>query len=92
MDSQARFAPVAGRRKFSYRSILFAAVFVIALVVSVGIDAAGVLEYFKVVAGAANDTLELGAIMTVASIAPMLAMGFSITADYEEHDRLNGRG
>ncbi|HXX25242.1 MAG TPA: hypothetical protein VEJ40_01145 [Pseudolabrys sp.] len=92
MDTQSRFAPVEGRRKFSYRSILFAATFIIVLVASVCIDTAGILEYFKVVAGAANDTLALGAILTVASIAPLLAMGFSVTADYEEHERLNSRG
>jgi len=57
------------------------------VIVAVCIDVTGVLEYFRVVAGTANDTLEMGATITVASIAPLLAAGFSISADYEQNDR-----
>jgi hypothetical protein len=84
-DRKHRF--VAGLPTFSYRSIILGAAFIATLIVAVCIDVTGVLEHFRVVAGTANDTLEMGAIFTVASIAPFLAAGFSISADYEQKER-----
>ena len=72
---------------FSRLSIILGAAFIATLIAAVSIDVTGVLEYCKVVAGTANDTLELGAIVTVASIAPFLAAGFSISADHERNAR-----
>jgi len=85
MDYQQKKNPLAGLGKFSLRSLLFGAVFVTALVVAVCVDAAGVLEYCKVIGGPSDSMMELGAAITVASIAPFLAMGFSISADAERN-------
>jgi hypothetical protein len=81
MDYQQKKNPLARLGQFSLRSLLFGAVFIIALVVALCVDTAGVLEYCKVISGSSDSTLEMGAIITVASIAPFLAMGFSISAD-----------
>ena len=66
---------------FSAQSLLFSGVFVIALVAAASIDLAGVLEYFKVISGSSNSTMEWGAIITTGAGAPFLAMGFSVAAD-----------
>ena len=83
MDYQRKKNLLAKLGQFSLRSLLFGAIFTIALVVAVCVDTAGVLEYCKVIGGTADPTMELGAIITVATIAPFLAMGFSISADVE---------
>jgi len=87
MYNHQKQAPVKGRRKFSHRSIILGAAFIAAVFAAACVDVTGVLQYFRVVAGTANDTLEMGATITVASIAPLLAAGFSISADYEQNDR-----
>ena len=87
MNNDWRHALLSGPRKFSHRSIILGAAFFATIIAAVCIDVTGVLEYFRVVAGTANDTLEMGAIITVASIAPFLAAGFSISADYERIER-----
>jgi len=87
MDNSREPAPLSGPRTFSHRSVILGVAFVATVIVAVCIDVTGVLEYFRVVAGTANDTLEMGAIVTVASIAPFLAAGFSISADYKQNGR-----
>jgi hypothetical protein len=87
MNDHRKYAPVSGSRTFSYRSVILGAAFIATLIAAVCIDVTGVLEYFRAVAGTANDTLEMGAIITAASIAPFLAAGFSISADYEQNGR-----
>ena len=83
MDYRPRETLPTWLRKFSLRSLAFGALFIIALVAAAFIDVAGVLEYWKVISGPSNSTLELGAVLTVASIAPLLAMGFSVSAELE---------
>jgi hypothetical protein len=85
MDYRQRQALPAALRKFSLRSLLFGAVFIAALLGATFIDLTGVLEYCKVIGAPSSSTLELGAILTVASIAPFLAMGFSVSADLERN-------
>jgi hypothetical protein len=83
MDYRQREARPTGLRKFSLRTLAFGALFIVALLAAAFIDVAGVLEYCKVIGGPFSSTMELGAILTVASIAPFLATGFSISADFE---------
>jgi hypothetical protein len=85
MDYRQREALPTGLRKFSLRSLAFGALFIVVLLVAAFIDGAGVLEYCKVISEPFSSTMELGAILTVASIAPFLATGFSISADLERH-------
>lgn len=85
MDYQQKKTLLTRFGQFSLRSLLFGAVFITALVVAVSVDTAGVLEYCKLISGSFDSTLEVGAIITVASIAPLLAMGFSISADVERN-------
>jgi hypothetical protein len=85
MNDYRKAAPVSGPRAFSRRSVIFGVAFIATLIVAACIDVTGVLEYCKVVVGTANDTLEMGAIVTVASIAPFLAAGFCISADYKQN-------
>jgi hypothetical protein len=66
---------------FSAQSLLFAGIFVIALVAATSVDLTGVLEYFKVIGGSSISTMEWGAIITTGASAPFLAMGFSMAAD-----------
>ena len=87
MSNDRNQTSASGPRKFSYRTVILGVAFIVTLVAAVGIDVTGVLEYLKVVGGPAQDTLEIGAIFTVASIAPFLAAGFSVTADYEQRGR-----
>jgi hypothetical protein len=87
MDNDREPAPLSGQRAFGRRSVILGVAFFAMLIAAACIDVTGVLEYCKVVAGAANDTLEMGAIFTVASIAPFLAAGFSISADFEQNER-----
>jgi len=68
---------------FSAQSLLFAGVFVIALVAATSVDLTGMLEYLKVIGGSSTDTMEWGAIITTGATAPFLAMGFSMAADFE---------
>ena len=67
--------------EFSLRSLLLGAVFIIALVVTVFIDLAGLLQYFGLVSGLPPTTLETGAAITTATAVPLLVMGMSISAD-----------
>ena len=71
------------RREFSLRSrsMLFGAVFIVALIVAIFIDLAGVLQYFNLVSGVPSSTLAIGAAITAATVVPLLAMGMSMSAD-----------
>jgi hypothetical protein len=72
------------RYGFSVKSVLIGAVFIVTLAVAVFIDADALLEYFSLISGPVNSTLELGGIITAAAAIPLLAMGMSI-ADDEMH-------
>jgi nitric oxide reductase large subunit len=57
------------------------AVFIIAVVVAIFTDVAGMLQYFNLVSGLPSTTLEIGAAMTAATVVPLLLMGMSISTD-----------
>jgi hypothetical protein len=67
--------------EFSRRTVLSGGLFISTLVVAVFVDLDGLLEYFKLVTGSAFTTVETGAVITLASAVPFLAMGMSISAD-----------
>jgi hypothetical protein len=67
--------------ELSLRTLLFGALFIATLGVASYVDLTGLLEYFKVVRGAAAETLETGATISAACAVPFLAMGMSIAAD-----------
>jgi membrane-bound ClpP family serine protease len=85
MDYQQREVFRAKLHKFSRQTVLFGALFIITLVVAVFVGLDGVLEYFKLVTGSPLTTLEMGAIIFSACVAPFLAMGMSITADMDRN-------
>jgi hypothetical protein len=74
------------RREFSLRSMLFGAVFIVALVVAFIIVLAEV-QYFGLVSGLPPTTLEIGAAITTATVVPFLLMGMSISADMNRNKR-----
>lgn len=73
-------------RLSSRRSMAMGAVFIVTLVAAVFVDADALLKYLSVIGGSAGTSLEIGAILTAAAAAPLLAMGMSI-ADDEMHGR-----
>jgi hypothetical protein len=80
----------ARRREFSRKTVLLGAIFIVTLVAAAFVDLDGVLEYYKLISGSAPMTLETGAIISMASAVPFLAMGMSISADM--HRKESGRG
>jgi hypothetical protein len=70
--------PTTKHREFSIRSILFGAIFVTALAAAIFIDVTGLFDLVK---GSSVETLEMGAMITVGTVVPMLAMGASISLD-----------
>ena len=75
------------RREFSPRSMLFGAVFIVALGAAIIIDLAGVLQYFGLFSGLPPTTSEIGAAITTATVVPFLLMGMSISADMNRNKR-----
>lgn len=69
------------RREYTVRSMLLIAVFTITFVAAVFVDLAGLLQYGGLVSGLPSTILETGALITAASIFPLLVMGMSISAD-----------
>jgi hypothetical protein len=67
--------------EFSLRTLLLGALFIATFGVASYVDLTGLLEYFKVVKGAAAMTLETGATISAGCAVPFLAMGMSIAAD-----------
>ena len=67
--------------EFSRRTWLFGALFIATFGVASYVDLTGLLEYFKIVRGAAAMTLETGATISAGCAVPFLAMGMSIAAD-----------
>jgi len=61
--------------------MLLGAVFIVALVVAIFIDLAGLMQYFNLVSGLPQTTLEMGAAITAVIVVPLLVMGMSISAD-----------
>ena len=75
------------RREFSLRSMLFGAVFIVALGAAIIIDLAGMLQYFGLFSAFPPTTLEIGAAITTATVVPFLLMGMSISADMHRDKR-----
>lgn len=71
------------RHEFSRQTVLFGALFIIALVAVVFVGLLGVLQYFNLVSGSPLTTLEIAAIICAVSVFPLLAMGMSISADMD---------
>ena len=78
--------PTARHREFSIRSMLCGTVFISMLVAAVIVDLAALLQFSGLISGLpANilktSILEIGGILTVLTIFPLLAMGMSISMD-----------
>ena len=67
--------------ELSLRTLLLGAVFIITFIVAIFVDMAGVLQYFNLVSGLPQTTLETGAAITAATIVPLLMTGMSISID-----------
>ena len=67
--------------EFGRRTWLLGALFIATLGLASFVDLTGLLEYFKIVRGATQMTLEAGATMSAGCAVPFLAMGMSIAAD-----------
>ena len=67
--------------ELSLRTLLLGAVFIITFIVAIFVDMAGVLQYFNLVSGLPQTTLETGAAITAATIVPLLITGMSISID-----------
>jgi hypothetical protein len=85
MHDRLRKVLTATRREFSRKTVLFGALFVGTLAVGAFVGLDGVLEYYKLIRGSAPMTLETGAIISMASAVPFLAMGMSISADQDRN-------
>lgn len=69
-----------GHRQLGHQSMIFAAAFIVTLIVGIFFGSDGLLEYFKVFRGASTTTLEAGAILILASAIPFIGMGMAIGA------------
>lgn len=69
------------RHEFSRRTLLWGALFILAIVVGTFVDIDALLDYLKVLHGSASEAVEFGAVIFAASAVPFLAMGMSISAD-----------
>jgi hypothetical protein len=87
MDYQKKEAFTAKHREFSHRTIGLAAVFVVTFVAAVFVDLDGLMHYFNIIGRASPMTLETGAIISLASAIPFLAMGMSISKDVYQSRR-----
>jgi len=81
MDYRQRNGFLSLRHEFSRRSLLWGALFILAIVVGTFVDVDALLDYLKVLHGSASETVEFGAVLFAASAVPFLAMGMSISAD-----------
>ena len=71
------------RGEFSRRSVAFGALFIVTAVVAVFVDLVAVMHYFNIIGRMSPITLETGAIISLASAIPFLAMGMSISDDMD---------
>jgi hypothetical protein len=81
MDYRQRNGFALLRHEFSRRTLLWGALFILAIVVGTFVDVDALLDYLKVLHGSASDTVEFGAVMFAISAVPFLAMGMSISAE-----------
>lgn len=73
--------------EFSHQSLLLAAAFIIALIVATIIVLVEVLQYFGLVSGLPPTIVEIGATILALTVAPLLLMGMSISADMDRNKR-----
>lgn len=88
MRDQSRNLFATVHRQFSRQTLVLAGLFITALTVSILVSADGLLEYFKVIAGRPATTLEVGAMLFVATTVPFLAMGMSISGEAMEREKM----
>ena len=88
MDTQLK-QPKKGsqRREFSRRTLALGALFIVTAAVAVFVDLDAVMHYFRIIGRMSPITLETGAIISLASAIPFLAMGMSIAKDMDEGQR-----
>jgi hypothetical protein len=75
------------RREFSRRTLALGALFIVTAGLAVFVDLDAVMHYFHIVGRMSPITLETGAIISLASAIPFLAMGMSIAKDMDEGQR-----
>ena len=75
------------RREFSHRTLAFGALFIVTAGVAIFVDLDAVMHYFRVIGRMSPITLETGAIISLASAIPFLAMGMSISEDVYQSRR-----
>jgi putative flippase GtrA len=87
MHNGQREVFTAKRREYSRRTIGLAAAFIITAVAGVFVDLDGLMHYFNIIGRVSPMTLETGAIISLASAIPFLAMGMSISKDADQSRR-----
>jgi len=75
---------------FSSRTLILGAVFIACCIIATFVDLDALLDYYKVLAGSAQTTLETAAAISIGCGVPFLAMGMSISAD-SHRERHNDR-
>ena len=73
-------------REFSRKSLQLGGLLIVMLVVAAFVDLDAMLRYFKFIGGSARTTLETGAIISLATAIPFLAMGMSISDDVRRNE------
>ena len=75
------------RREFSRRTLALGALFIVTAGVAIFVDLDAVMHYFLIIGRMSPITLETGAIISLASAIPFLAMGMSISEDVYQSRR-----
>ena len=86
MDYRVRQVPTTKHREFSRQSILLGVFFIVTLFIAAFVDLDALLRYFKLIGGAPNSVLEAGAIISLGTAVPFLAMGMSIADDVRRNE------
>jgi hypothetical protein len=88
MDYRLKEVRTTKHREFSRQSLGLGIVLIITLVAAASVDLDALLRYFRLISGSPTAVLEAGAIISLASAVPFLAMGMSIADDVRqnEHD------
>ncbi len=81
MDTSGKTLFTLTQHRLSIRSMLIGGLFIVALLGALFVDVDALLEYFEFIGGSPANALEMGAIVTAATAAPLLAMGMSIADD-----------
>ena len=81
MDYRQKEVFAAKRLEFSRKTLLFGAAFIATFVVAAFVDLDAALRYFHVISGSSGTPMEMGAVISMVSAVPFLAMGMSIAAD-----------